>query len=276
MTVTLIDHYTGVGSFTSTNNMTITMTNAVAVGDMIVLGTCRTATASNSGVNTLTTIGTNTWQVNVANSTRASNYDIGLHLLPVTQAIGAGQVITITHTTVANRKTAIIGVFRGLTNATGESSGSYVGPGNVSGGSTGNSTVPFATVATPVAFAHQTMIGLISYNGVGYTPSSDVAVDTVLTTAGSAERGIVMTWGDRTNITDGDSNSRSMGGTYASTIVWAAAAVTLPTTASALSGSVVIGGAKKAVSEYSVVIGGAKKTVSSLSVVIGGAKKPLA
>lgn len=224
MTATLEQSFSAL-STASGPTVTITVPATISVGQLLVLATDKNATSGNTGVASITGAGSNTWQLNVAGSCRASTHDLTLHILPVTSQIAAGTVLTITHNVAGNRKVVAAAVFSGLTNAIDQTSGNTgVGtPGNADYGYSGAGLNPSAStpdVTTPycLVFGAVTPAG-----GATTTPGLDFEILEIQTAVGTADRGVETQY----SIANA-SGPKSVTGTFDQTSGWAAAVLALP------------------------------------------------
>lgn len=278
MPAALAQSFSAVGSYVSDSSFTVTVPNAIPVGSVLVLGTLRGANAGTNGVASITGAGANTWKLHVAHSARANNHDVSLHVLPVTQAIAAGTVLTIALVAPSTRKVVIGAVFTGLTGVVDATSGANVpGDFSVNVGANGSGTAVTATTGA-VTVNNTLVVGINSLNGLADAACAGTEIREQHTAAGATERGLVMQY-----FAINAAGTKTASATLPASQVWTAAAIALPVTADTTGtpeppklGQVVVGGSKKTVANMSVVVGGVKKSVTSVSVIVGGAKRPLA
>lgn len=270
-TVTKADAVTG-------STTTFVTTAVIPVGRVIVIGTGRSATASD--INGLTGISTSAGAVSgfrkLGVACRSGTHDMALAAVEVTTQIPSGSTITATHADSGGKRGGVMTVLPNVTLPPVEDTTSGLaadgGAGNVSAGPNGSGTTGTATASSSMPAGDHVAIGLFSHGGtVDTTEGAGYAlVAKVKTASGSGDRGCLMEYA---NVSSAGVKSATV--TYASSSGWAGVIATLPLSSGVTPPvtSVIVGGVKKPVSTRSVIVGGVKKTVTSRSVIIGGVKK---
>lgn len=181
----LVRKFEAVNTLT-TNTFPITVPADLEVGETLVLSLNRVTGATTFAISSITGIGTNVWS-NAAEAIRSATHYTNTIVIPITQLIPSGTVITVNYAGgTPTRKAVVASVWSGLTGEVDATSG-------VAGTNANGSTTAVSVSTTgPTTEAKTLLITTIAAGNVTYTPgASDTLVDTIATTAGSTERGVL-------------------------------------------------------------------------------------
>lgn len=164
-----------VSDTTTGTDATITGLPATPAGDHLIVGTLRqTLTGDTNGVAALD-VDTNAEVVNEGHAARAATLDVGLHIIPISDAVEANDSLLVRWSTTGNGKKAASAVpAKGIANPTARNARSAftLGLGETSTGSNGASTTPAGGDLTTAGAGEKLVVAVVGFGGLGTTISA--------------------------------------------------------------------------------------------------------
>jgi hypothetical protein len=209
-TATLIRKWKDVNTL-STNTVPITAPADLEVGQTLIISLSRVTGASAQPLTGVTGIGANVATIAAGPSVRASTMIADTIVIPITERILAGTVMTVNITSGSpSRKAFVCSVWEGLTGVVDATSGAAV--------ANGSSATPSVTTTGPVSVSKVLVIGTFGTGVQAWTPDpGNTLVDSIATAVGTTDRQTVQQYR-----VDSAAGTKSSAGTLAASGGWAA------------------------------------------------------
>ena len=256
------------GGSTGNTPTTVTVPSpGVAVGETIVVavGVLNGSLVTNPAT-TITDSGGNEYAVVTTAQMTGSTTGVLLAYSVATHALASGATITFTPGNDPSRTAVSVQVFDEEVTSRGTSDSGVA--------ETATATLTAGSPSSTDTAALYVAAWCLVNSGRTFTPGAGWTAGTKqVSTNGSGDRAIVVQsrYGDGTLTTPATLNSSG---------TWIGVSIGLgldeaPPLSDELTGSAIIGGAKKTVVQSSVIVGGVKKSIAQTSVIVGGIKKPI-